>query len=176
MTADLARTPEQLFEAPARQPAPAEAAAPAPAVAMDTSDEPPPPVVRDARAGARPRLPPEVEREAPDPLVAALPEMVKTSLERVDVDVRKDLLLNILLTGGGSCFPGFSERLYQDVALSLCSPFKVKVLAPAPFERQFAVWIGGSILTSLGSFQQLWLSKREYEDDGPYRLLESRWD
>ena len=104
------------------------------------------------------------------------PAQVKTSLERVDVDVRKDLLLNVLLSGGGSCFQGASERLYADVSLSLCSPFKVKVVAPSAFERKFAVWIGGSILTSLGSFQQMWLSRRQYEDDGPARLVEGRWD
>ena len=111
-----------------------------------------------------------------DPIVAALPEMVKGSLERVDVDVRKDLLLNIVLSGGGSCAPGTAERLHSDVALSLCAPFKAKIVAPAAFERKFGVWIGGSILSSLGSFQQMWLSKKEYDDDGPTRLVEGRWD
>ena len=111
-----------------------------------------------------------------DPVVAALPEMVKGSLERVDVDVRKDLLLNIVLSGGGSCAPGTAERLHSDVALSLCAPFKAKIVAPAAFERKFGVWIGGSILSSLGSFQQMWLSKKEYDDDGPTRLVEGRWD
>ena len=41
---------------------------------------------------------------------------------------------------------------------------KVKLIAPAtPSERRFAVWIGGSILASLGSFNQLWMSKAEYD-------------
>ena len=44
---------------------------------------------------------------------------------------------------------------------------KVKVIAPTtPQERRFLVWIGGSILASLGSFQQLWMSKQEYEENG----------
>ena len=44
---------------------------------------------------------------------------------------------------------------------------KVKLLAPTtPHERRFAVWIGGSILASLGSFQQLWMSKQEYDEAG----------
>ena len=33
-------------------------------------------------------------------------------------------------------------------------------------ERRFSVWIGGSILASLGSFQQMWMSKAEYEEHG----------
>ena len=83
---------------------------------------------------------------------------------------------HLLLTGGGSCFAGLPERLHGDVSLALSSPFKVKVVAPSKFERKFGVWIGGSILTSLGSFQQMWLSKREYDDDGPARLVQGRWD
>ena len=44
---------------------------------------------------------------------------------------------------------------------------KVKVVAPStPQERRFSVWIGGSILASLGSFQQLWMSKAEYDEHG----------
>jgi actin-related protein len=44
---------------------------------------------------------------------------------------------------------------------------KVKLIAPAtPQERRFSVWIGGSILASLGSFQQLWMSKQEYGEAG----------
>lgn len=34
-------------------------------------------------------------------------------------------------------------------------------------ERRFSVFIGGSILASLGSFQQMWLSKAEYDEHGP---------
>ena len=33
-------------------------------------------------------------------------------------------------------------------------------------ERRFGSWIGGSILASLGSFQQMWISKQEYEEGG----------
>ena len=33
-------------------------------------------------------------------------------------------------------------------------------------ERRFSVWIGGSILASLGSFQQMWMSKAEYQEHG----------
>ena len=83
---------------------------------------------------------------------------------------------DLLKKGWGTCAPGTAERLHSDVALSLCAPFKAKIVAPAAFERKFGVWIGGSILSSLGSFQQMWLSKKEYDDDGPTRLVEGRWD
>jgi actin-related protein len=33
-------------------------------------------------------------------------------------------------------------------------------------EKKFSPWLGGSILSSLGSFQQMWMSKQEYEEHG----------
>ena len=37
----------------------------------------------------------------------------------------------------------------------------------APPERKYSVWIGGSILASLSTFQQMWISKQEYDESGP---------
>merc|ERR1712023_467339 len=42
---------------------------------------------------------------------------------------------------------------------------KVKIIAPP--ERKYSVWIGGSILSSLSTFQQMWISKQEYDESGP---------
>jgi len=41
----------------------------------------------------------------------------------------------------------------------------VKIIAPP--ERKYSVWIGGSILSALGTFQSMWITKQEYEDAGP---------
>ena len=43
--------------------------------------------------------------------------------------------------------------------------FQVKIVAPP--ERKYSVWIGGSILASLSTFQNLWCSKQEYDEAGP---------
>lgn len=37
----------------------------------------------------------------------------------------------------------------------------------APPERKYSVWIGGSILSSLSTFQQMWIAKSEYDEAGP---------
>lgn len=74
----------------------------------------------------------------------------------------------MVVSGGGSLLPGLTERLLGRLnELVPQMSMKVKLLAaPAPAERRFAVWIGGSILASLGSFQQLWMSKQEYDEQG----------
>ena len=98
--------------------------------------------------------------------------MIYTAVERSDVDVRKELLGNIVLTGGGSLFRGIGERVHHEVSSRLPSSYKAKVVMASPLERRFSVWIGGSILATLGSFQQLWLSKQEYAEFGLERSLD----
>ena len=36
----------------------------------------------------------------------------------------------------------------------------------APQERLYSTWIGGSILASLDTFRQMWVSKREWDEEG----------
>ena len=93
-------------------------------------------------------------------------ELVKSSLSQVDVDIRNQLLANVVLTGGSSLFAGFAERLYHE--LSTAYPgCRVRIAANSnPVERKFGSWIGGSILASLGTFHQMWISRKEYEEQG----------
>lgn len=83
---------------------------------------------------------------------------------KCDVDVRKDLYGNIVLSGGSTMFPGIAERLSKDIVALAPSSMKIKVVAPP--ERKFSVWIGGSILSSLSTFQTMWITKGEYEESG----------
>lgn len=87
------------------------------------------------------------------------------SIMKCDVDIRKDLYSNIVLSGGTTMFPGIADRMTKEISSLAPSSMKVKVVAPA--ERKFSVWIGGSILSSLSTFQQMWISKSEYEENGP---------
>eukprot|EP01024_Parvocaulis_polyphysoides_P028188 TRINITY_DN254_c0_g1_i5.p1 TRINITY_DN254_c0_g1~~TRINITY_DN254_c0_g1_i5.p1 ORF type:complete len:314 (-),score=19.62 TRINITY_DN254_c0_g1_i5:360-1301(-) len=95
-------------------------------------------------------------------------EMIKSSIELCDVDIRRDIFGGTLATGGSSMFTGLKDRLDKELSQIAPSTVKVKVQAPQnTLERKFAVWIGGSILASLGSFQQMWMSKAEFEEHGP---------
>jgi len=87
------------------------------------------------------------------------------SIMKCDVDIRKDLYSNVVLSGGTTMFTGIGERMTKELTALAPSTMKVKVVAPP--ERKYSVWIGGSILSSLSTFQQMWISKREYDECGP---------
>ncbi|KAK6118914.1 hypothetical protein DH2020_047341 [Rehmannia glutinosa] len=78
---------------------------------------------------------------------------------------RKDLYGNIVLSGGSTMFPGIADRMSKEITALAPSSMKIKVVAPP--ERKYSVWIGGSILASLSTFQQMWISKGEYDESGP---------
>ena len=87
------------------------------------------------------------------------------TIMKCDVDIRKDLFGNIVLSGGSTMFAGMGERLTKELTALAPSTTKIKVIA-AP-ERNYFVWIGGSILSSLSTFQNNWIFKFEYDEYGP---------
>jgi actin len=87
------------------------------------------------------------------------------AIMKCDVDIRKDLYGNIVLSGGTTMYDGIADRLTAEMTRLAPAAIKVKVVAPP--ERKYSVWIGGSILSSLSTFQAMWVTKEEYDDAGP---------
>lgn len=93
-------------------------------------------------------------------------KMIAEAIIRSDLDIRKELYANIVVAGGNTVVPGFVERVQQLVPEATPANTKIKVIAHMPVERQLSAWLGGSILSSLGSFQQMWMSQQEYKENG----------
>jgi len=87
------------------------------------------------------------------------------SITSCDIDLQRDLFNNIVLSGGTTMFPGIADRI--DKELVRLTPDSVAVRVIAPPERKYSVWIGGSILASLNTFQSNWITREEYEEGGP---------
>ncbi|CAI9782755.1 unnamed protein product [Fraxinus pennsylvanica] len=96
---------------------------------------------------------------------AGIHETTYNSIMKCDVDIRKDLYGNIVLSGGSTMFGGIADRMSKEITALAPSSMKIKVVAPP--ERKYSVWIGGSILASLSTFQQMWIAKAEYDESGP---------
>uniref|UniRef100_UPI0035900741 actin, cytoplasmic 2-like isoform X2 n=1 Tax=Myxine glutinosa TaxID=7769 RepID=UPI0035900741 len=92
-------------------------------------------------------------------------ETTFTSIMKCDMDIRKDLYANTVMSGGTTMYPGIADRMQKEITARAPSTIKIKIIAPP--ERMFSVWIGGSILASLSTFQQMWISKQEYDESGP---------
>ena len=92
-------------------------------------------------------------------------ELIYDSINTCCFDVRKELYLNIVLAGGNTKFPGIADRLQKEVCNLAPEGLRIKIIAPP--ERELSVWIGGSILGSLSTMENMWITKSEYEEYGP---------
>jgi len=96
---------------------------------------------------------------------AGIHETTFNGIMKCDVDIRKDLYMNIVMSGGSTMYPGIADRMNKEITALAPPTMKVKIVAPP--ERKYSVWIGGSILASLSTFQQMWITKQEYDEAGP---------
>jgi actin beta/gamma 1 len=88
-----------------------------------------------------------------------------SSIMKCDIDIRKDLYANVVMSGGSTMYPGIADRMQKEIGQLAPQTMKVKMVAPP--ERKYSVWIGGSILASLSTFASMWISKVEYDESGP---------
>ncbi|KAJ3040704.1 Actin-like 6A [Rhizophlyctis rosea] len=104
------------------------------------------------------------EDNIPDPVSIA--QLAHQAVSACDIDLRAQLWGAVNLTGANTLVTGFADRVANEL-YSLTSGAKIRLAAAGgSSERKFGPWVGGSILASLGTFHQLWISKREYEEVG----------
>jgi len=118
-----------------------------------------------------------------------LPSAICDAVFKCDRDQQTNLLGNVVLCGGGACLStsaasaasvmgttdlfaqsnAFPERLREETEAIIhqhTPGWRVKVLSPNIPERAVCSWLGGSILGSLGTFHDMWITKSEYEEYG----------
>lgn len=114
------------------------------------------------------------DTESPHDILGIV-DLIYSSMMESDVDIRASLAHNVVLTGGTSLIPGISDRIMSELNRKLPAlKFRILSIGQAR-ERQYHSWLGGSILTSLGTFHQLWVGKEEYDEVGADRLLHDRF-
>lgn len=91
-------------------------------------------------------------------------KQIYNCIQKSDIDLRKELYENITLSGGTTMFEGFPERLNKELSALVPPSMRIKILSPV--ERKFSIWIGGSVLSTLATFQSSWITKAEFEEGG----------
>eukprot|EP00667_Euglena_gracilis_P010910 EG_transcript_11117 len=84
------------------------------------------------------------------------------SVKKCDPDITGLLYGNVVLSGGTTMFKGMQERMLREL-MDVVPAEKIKVFAAT--ERKYAAWIGGSILASLPTFQEFWVTRAEYDEN-----------
>lgn len=104
--------------------------------------------------------PPLVGKEA-----EGVHKMIFQSIVLCDVDLRRELFQNIVLSGGTTLFKGFGKRIQTELAAMAPASLRIRVLNPE--DRAHSVFIGGSMLSDLDVFTDMCVSRAEYKENGP---------
>ncbi len=69
------------------------------------------------------------------------------------------------LSGSSTLFPGFADRVREQVSKLAPSLLQTKVHVPP--DRKYSSWIRGSILASKPIFNRICINKDDYDEYGP---------
>jgi len=86
------------------------------------------------------------------------------TIQETDVDIRRDLLTNVICSGGSTLYKGLPERVKHELQKLAPAGSEINIIAPE--DRYYSVWTGGSTLTSLSTFGSQWITAEEYEENG----------
>jgi actin-related protein 3 len=115
-----------------------------------------------------------------------LPDVVDEAIMKCPIDVRRGLYKNIVLSGGTTMFKDFGRRLQRDIKKNVDSRMNANIArlsamqsmgaAPPPeidvnvvshHLQRYAVWFGGSMLSSTPEFYRVCHTRAQYEEEGP---------
>jgi len=99
-------------------------------------------------------------------------QCIYKAIKKSDTDLRKLLYSNILLAGGSTLFPGLGNRIFSE--LKKASSRETKITIYSPNKRLTSTWLGGSILAHLATFKKMWVSRKEFEEEGKRRVIYKR--
>jgi len=94
----------------------------------------------------------------------SLPDLAWSSVQKADIDVRKELCKNIIMSGGSTMYEGIADRLKQELVNRAPAGAEIRIVASA--DRKYAVWKGGSTLASLSTFHSSWVTAEDYNEHG----------
>ena len=97
-------------------------------------------------------------------------EMVINTIKKCDIDVRKTLYNSIIVAGGTSLLTGFNERLHKGIQKLASRDVTVTLMAPR--NRKESCWVGGATVSSLKAFNRMWITKKDFDEEGSRILFE----
>uniref|UniRef100_A0A8C9F8C0 Actin related protein 6 n=1 Tax=Pavo cristatus TaxID=9049 RepID=A0A8C9F8C0_PAVCR len=102
-----------------------------------------------------------------------IPEAIVDSIQNLPEEMQPHFFKNIVLTGGNTLFPGFRDRVYSEVRCLTPTDYDVSVVLPEnPITYS---WEGGKLISENDDFEDLVVTREDYEEHG-HNICEEKFD
>jgi len=92
-------------------------------------------------------------------------EIIFESIKKCENEVRREMYSNIILAGGNTMVNNFYNRINKE--LTVLAPNSLKTKITSNSDRNCLVWMGGAVVSSLTTFQSMWITRSDYDENGP---------
>ncbi len=96
-------------------------------------------------------------------------EMIISSINKVDIDLRKNLYNNVFISGGNTLFKGIQEKFHTEI--KNLAPKNMKVKLHTPGNRLLSCWTGGNVISTLEIFKKMWVTREEWVEKGNKSII-----
>ena len=94
----------------------------------------------------------------------SFPDMIISSINKVDIQIRLKSYENILLSGGNTCFNALNEQLHSELKNKLIKNMKININKSV--KPKYSCWIGGNIISTLEIFKKMWVTRNDWNEKG----------
>jgi len=92
-------------------------------------------------------------------------ELVFESIRKCENEIRRELFSNIIIAGGNTCINNFCNRMNKEMLI--LTPNSIKTKMTCTGDRNYLSWMGGAVVSSLTTFQSMWITRGDYDENGP---------
>jgi centractin len=94
----------------------------------------------------------------------SLSDIIMSSINKVEIQLRQKLYENILLSGGNTAFRGLKDKLTDEIKNKAYKNLKINLKStPKP---EYCCWLGGNIISTLEIFKKMCVNKNEWNEKG----------
>ena len=96
----------------------------------------------------------------------SFPDMIMSSINKVDVDLKKTAYENIWLSGGNTSFKELNRKLVNELKYKIEKGMGINILENEKINPKYRCWTGGSIISTLEIFKKMWVTKHDWSENG----------
>ena len=93
-------------------------------------------------------------------------DMIISSINRIDIDLKKSSYENIWLSGGNTSFKELDGKLVNELKNKLGKDYRINIFKNEKINPKYRCWVGGNIISTMEVFKTMWVTRYEWNEKG----------